>query len=195
MAQTHSHRVISLGLDQRPVPAGAHVCHIYDNDASHEDILARFVQSGLEAGEWVSCFVDSMPPEALRDHLLQRGVNLPETSHCEFLEARDVYCPDGRFDFRRTMSMLEAEHERHCQNCNGLRVTGEMSWALQGIPGSEHLLEYETRVSALLARLQITAICQYDSRRFDGDTLYRLLQVHPMMIVRDQVILNPYYHP
>jgi hypothetical protein len=39
----------------------------------------------------------------------------------------------------------------------------------------------------------VTAICQYDTRLFDGETLYRLLTVHPMMIVRGRVVRNPYY--
>lgn len=39
----------------------------------------------------------------------------------------------------------------------------------------------------------VTAICQYDANRFDGDTILQCLEVHPYMIVRGQVVQNPFY--
>ena len=39
----------------------------------------------------------------------------------------------------------------------------------------------------------LQAHCQYDARRFDGATLFDVLNVHPMMIIRGQVVRNPYY--
>jgi hypothetical protein len=38
-----------------------------------------------------------------------------------------------------------------------------------------------------------TACCQYDARRFDGETIMDVLSVHPVMIVRGQLVKNPYY--
>jgi hypothetical protein len=36
-------------------------------------------------------------------------------------------------------------------------------------------------------------MCQYDARRFDGATLYKVLQVHPYMVAQGQLVQNPYY--
>ncbi len=38
----------------------------------------------------------------------------------------------------------------------------------------------------------LQAHCQYDARRFDGATLFDVLKVHPMMIIRGQVVRNPF---
>jgi hypothetical protein len=78
---------------------------------------------------------------------------------------------------------------------SGLWMSGEMNWALKGYPGSERVAEYESRVNLLANELPIGGICQYDSRRFDGATLFDILQVHPFMIARGQVVHNPYYIP
>lgn len=68
-----------------------------------------------------------------------------------------------------------------------------MSWALKGVPGSDRLMEYEARVNDLLVKYPVTAICQYDARKFDGATILQCLKVHPHMIVHGQIIRNPYY--
>jgi hypothetical protein len=75
------------------------------------------------------------------------------------------------------------------------RVIGEMSPEVQDIPGGRRLLEYEARVSLLLAERPITTVCQYDANLFDGATIMEVLKVHPQMIVNGAVIHNPFYIP
>jgi hypothetical protein len=186
----------SLGFDRRPFPAGTHMCFIFNDELERRKILAKYVESGLESGEQVAYFVDTMTPEELRAHLRQLGVCVPdaEDRQCLLLSAEDTYCPDGTFNPDRMLDTLESAWAQSCSDgFNGLRVTGEMNWALKGHPGSERLIEYESRVNQVLARVPVTAICQYDARLFDGETLYRLLKVHPTMIVDGRVVRNPYY--
>lgn len=189
-------RTTPLGFDAQPWPEGIHMCFIFDDDDERRAVLGKFVQSGLEEGEQVAYFVDTMAPEELRRHLREIGVHLPEDSDpsCLVTTASSTYCPDGRFDVERMLDTLEHAYAACCtQGYTGIRVTGEMNWVLRGIPGSEHLIEYESRINELLKRAPVTAICQYDARLFDGETLYRLLKVHPFMIVGGQVVQNPYY--
>lgn len=75
----------------------------------------------------------------------------------------------------------------------GACASGEMSWALRGVPGSERLTEYEALINTIVREYPTTAVCQYDARRFDGATLFDVLAVHPMMIIRGQVVRNPCY--
>jgi len=37
-----------------------------------------------------------------------------------------------------------------------------------------------------------TACCQYDARRFSGELIMDVLSVHPAMIVRGQLVKNPF---
>ena len=173
------------------------MCFIFDDEDERRSVLSKYVQSGLDGNEQVAYFVDTMSPEELKHQLLELGVALPEddaANQCRLLSAAKTYCPDGTFQVERMLATLEQAYEQCCvEGYDGLRVTGEMNWALHGLPGSEHLIEYESRVNQVLRKVPVTAICQYDARLFDGETLYRLLQVHPMMIVRGVVVQNPYY--
>lgn len=189
-------RMTSLGFDPDPYPEGIHMCFIFDDDEERRRVLAKFVESGLEAQEQVAYFVDTLSPAALEETLRNFGVKLPDSRQCLVHSAEDTYCPDRTFKVERMLSTLENAYRQCCsEGYCGLRVTGEMNWALKGFPGSEHLIEYESMVNELLKKSPVTAICQYDARLFDGETLYRLLKVHPMMIVRGQVVRNPYYVP
>jgi hypothetical protein len=74
-----------------------------------------------------------------------------------------------------------------------VRATGETSWAVRGIPGSDRLLEYEARLNDALETVPVTAVCQYDVNLFDGATILDILKVHPIMISRGQLVRNPFY--
>jgi hypothetical protein len=56
-----------------------------------------------------------------------------------------------------------------------------------------HLLEYEVGINLLRDPFPHVGMCQYDARRFDGATLFKVLQVHPYMIVQGQTVRNPFY--
>jgi hypothetical protein len=55
-------------------------------------------------------------------------------------------------------------------------------------------MEYEARVTMFLRRCPATAVCQYDSRVFDGETIMEVLKVHPYMVVRGGVVNNPFFY-
>jgi hypothetical protein len=54
-------------------------------------------------------------------------------------------------------------------------------------------MDYEARLTQLLVQHPYTACCQYDARRFSGQVLMDVLSVHPLMIVRGQLVKNPYF--
>lgn len=190
---------ISLGFTPDLFPQGTHICYIYKDEEERREVIAKFVESGLVGGERVGYFVDAISPEEMRDHLASLGISLAPGAKHEQLsisDAVETYCCDGCF---KPATMLEKMGEFYLRSqregYSGARATGEMAWALRGIPGSEKLIEYESRLNLLVEQNPITLICQYDANRFDGATIYDVLNVHPMMIVRGQVVRNPYYVP
>jgi hypothetical protein len=58
-----------------------------------------------------------------------------------------------------------------------------MTWVLRGLPGSEWLIEYETRLDELLHGSTCLVICQYDQRRFHPEVLSGVLGTHPVSVV------------
>jgi hypothetical protein len=68
-----------------------------------------------------------------------------------------------------------------------------MTWALRETLGSERFLEYEAMLNTVSVPFPHFGMCQYDARRFDGATLYKVLQVHPFMVAHGQIVQNPFY--
>jgi MEDS: MEthanogen/methylotroph, DcmR Sensory domain len=197
-AVSECQRMISLGFDAEPWPAGTHMCMIFDDDDERRSVIARFMQSGLDANEVVSYFVDTLTPGELKKTMSEAGVSLPDEldgRQFRVLEAEKAYCPDGTFNIDRMLGVRAENYQRILrEGYVGARVTGEMSWARKGLPGSENLVEYEARLNtAEVRQVPTTGLCQWDARLFDGETLYQVLCVHPVMIVHGQVLRNPYY--
>ena len=144
--------------------------------------------------EKVSYFADIMKPEEVRDWLLDMNIEIPKDDAFPILVAENTYCPDGRFVPENMLNTVREFYEQAKKTgYSNARVSGEMSWALRGVPGSERLMEYETLVNEVLVTHPVTAICQYDANRFNGATILDVLKVHPMMIVHGQIVRNPYY--
>jgi hypothetical protein len=192
-----SRRMVSLGFDDEPWPAGTHMCMIYDDDDERRRVIAKFLQSGLDSHEIVSYFVDNQSPADFLRSLSEAGVVLPETGtpQLRVVPAQDAYCPDGTFDVDRLMGGRPAKYQRVIRDgYAGARVTAEMSWVHRGLPGSDNLLEYEARLNTHEGRaVPSTGLCQYDARVFDGAVLHEILSVHPTMVVHGQVLRNPYF--
>ncbi len=108
--------------------------------------------------------------------------------------ADKVYFADGYFDPDRMLNTLENYYKSSMEmGFSAARVIGEMTSDVQTVPGGERLLEYESRVSLLVKKTPVTAICQYDAKQFDGATILDVLKVHPQMIVNGAVVQNPFY--
>ncbi|MDD2769389.1 MAG: MEDS domain-containing protein [Methylococcus sp.] len=194
-----AHRMVSLGFTAELFPSGTHMCYLYNDEAERLEVMSGFVRSGLEASEKVGYFVEEMSPQALRDYFAGLGIAPPEGGNGRQLEidpAVDVYCPDSSFSPERMLDRLRSAYDAGMgEGFAGVRLTGEMHWALRGLPGSERLAEYESRINLLVVDCPLSVICQYDANRFDGATLFKILNAHPMMIVHGQVVRNPYYLP
>jgi hypothetical protein len=190
---------ISLGPTRPTFPTGAHICYVYNDEEERQQVIADFIRDGLAENELVGYFVNDISPQEMREHLASLGVVLPPGSppaQLAMSEAIHTYCSGGCFEPDAMLKKVDDFYQRSArEGYRGARITGEMAWALQGIPGSERLVEYEDRLNLLVQKSPVTLICQYDANRFDGATIYEIMSVHPMMIVRGQVVRNPFYEP
>jgi len=185
----------AMGFTRERFPAGTHMCLIYDDEAERRRLVSKFLDAGLRDGEKVAYFADLASPDDVRGWLAGMGVDLPaDPGRFGVTQAEATYCPDGTFVPDRMLDTLRAFHAGTvAEGYPGSRVSGEMSWALRGLPGSDRLMEYEALVNDVLASHPVTAICQYDARRFSGEAVFDVLKVHPMMVVNGTIVRNPYY--
>jgi PAS domain-containing protein len=186
------HRIPDLG-------PGDHLCCLYETEEEHRAVLTPFLRQGFERDEKVVYVIDVHTAEAILDYLRKDGLDVESylaRGQLTILSRDDAYTREGVFDPEKMIALLRAEMERAlAEGYTALRVTGEMTWALRGLPGSERLIEYEARMNEFFPGSKCLAICQYDRRRFDPAILLDVLRTHPIAVVGTEVYDNFYYMP
>ena len=89
----------------------------------------------------------------------------------------------------------DATAEAMSQGFSALRVTGETEWVLRGAPGLERWMEYESRLTHMLARLNCFALCQYNRQLFAPALVLDIIRTHPIVIYCGVVCRNMYHVP
>jgi PAS domain S-box-containing protein len=178
---------------------GDHLCCLFETEEEHRAVLTPFFRQGLEGGEKVLYIVDIRKADTILDYLRDGGLDVEPylaRGQLVILNRNDAYIREGVFDPDGMIGLLRTETERAlAEGYMVLRVTGEMTWALQGFPGSERLIEYETKLNELLPGSRCLAICQYDRRRFEPTALLDVLHTHPIAVIGTEVCENFYYIP
>ncbi|MBV9669588.1 MAG: MEDS domain-containing protein [Acidobacteriales bacterium] len=176
-------------------PAGAHIAYLYYEDEERRQVSGDFIRGGLTGDELVVYLPDVVDQE-LNGALEELGVFSVDDVHSHkllTLSATATFCPQDSLIPDVAIAQLRGFYERaHSDGFTGARVIGQETWALRGIPGSEHLVDLEFRVNNLIATNPMTILCQYDMRRFDGATGFAVLGAHPLLLMRGRVVPNPY---
>jgi hypothetical protein len=186
----------SLGFTDEQL-SSSHICLIYRTEDQRRWLLSRYLAAGLRQGEIVRYFTDTTPAESIRLWLQEDGIDVGDAEARGAFAvgpAAGAYCPDGTFDPQGMIDRISQRYEiAHRAGYAGTRNAGEMTWVYRGFPGSDLFLAYETLLNAVSSPYRHIGMCQYDSRVFDGATLFQVLQVHPFMAVEGQIVRNPYY--
>lgn len=190
-------KCVQLGFATAPYPAGTHMCVMYRDENERREVISKYIKSGLLNNEKIGYFADTMTPAEVKSWLEEMDVDVPDDLNSKQFSiaiATQTYCPNGQFVVEDMLEVLKGYYNKSIEEgFTGARATGEMSWALRGIPGSDRLLEYEALINTLIDTHPITTVCQYDVSRFDGGIIFDVLQVHPMLIVHGQLVKNPAY--
>jgi hypothetical protein len=188
----------AFGFTDQHLPSGGHLCYIYTDEEEHSRTMAQFVESGLVSGEKVAYLADVSSGDELEQYIASLGINLPEHLRPgQFIlsQAEKTYCPDGAFLPERMIDTWRSMYRQSIdEGFLGIRATGETGWTCNEHPGLERWFEYESMLNIVVNEVPFSSIiCQYDANRLGGANLYEILRVHPLMIVRGQILHNPYY--
>jgi PAS domain S-box-containing protein len=192
---------VSIGLSRAltALQPGDHLCCLYATEAEHRAVVTTYLRAGLERGEKILYIVDSHTAATVLDYLRADGVAVADhqaRGQLTILGSEAAYLRTGVFDPAGMIALLRAETERAvADGFPALCVTGEMTWALRGLPGSDRLIEYEAHLNDFLPDSRCVALCQYDLRRFEPTVLLDVIRTHPRVVVGEVVCDNPYYVP
>jgi hypothetical protein len=181
----------------KPLEGLLHVCAFVDSRDQQYEILLPYLREGMNCEERL---LNIVAPENRADHverLSEGGIDADELvadGRLTLLTFEDSYLKDGCFCADRVLGMIEeALAGAKRDGFPALRAFGEMHWALSGLPGTEQLIEYETRVNYLAPQFEAPLVCVYDVAKFSGRVVMDILSTHPKVILGGQIFENPYY--
>ncbi|WP_199440211.1 MEDS domain-containing protein [Umezawaea beigongshangensis] len=159
----------------RDIVPGDHLCLTFADDAEQRPVVTEYLSAGLSRGERVLCFVDRTTPGIVLDWLASTGVDTGAAllgGRLRLVPAADSYLASGRFDAAAMVGTVRREVDASlAEGFSGLRICGEMSWAVRESVGTAELARYEREVDAVFAGRPVSAVCQYDARLFGPDQL------------------------
>lgn len=192
---THNYSLRTL-TDLKPED---HLCCLYETEEEHRALNTLFLRQGLERDEKVLYILSTYTAETILDYLRSDGLKVETylaSQQLNILSANDTYTREGIFDPARMIALLSSETERAlAEGYSALRVAGEAVWVLQGLPGSERLIEYESRLCTFFPYSKCLALCLYDRRHLHASLLLNVLTTHPTVVIGTEVYDNFYYIP
>jgi len=191
---------ISLVALLSGIVAHDHLCLIYETREEWAETIVAFIIIGLKRGERCLCIADANRADDIRSLLTSAGVAVAAAERAgklTMLNDAETYCRGGSFDPTLMIAFLKEETEKALEEgYPALRITGEASWVLQSVPGSERLLEYEAMLNRdLFPRYKCLALCQYDRWAFDPALIKGVILTHPKLVHRGHVYRNIYHVP
>ncbi len=180
------------------IKAPQHLCLIYDNQQEWQTFVASFLRLGLENREKCLYIYDTHSAKQLRDTLRSAGIEITKleaSGQLVLIHGSKFQIKEGYFDPDKTLDLLANETmDALNKGFNALRVTAETEWVLQQFPGSDRLLEYESKTNQKhYQKYPYLYVCQFERGKFTTEMIKGIMQTHPLVIRGDQVYPNTYY--
>jgi PAS domain S-box-containing protein len=176
---------------------GDHLCIIYETEEEHIDVFTSFIRDGFKQNQQVVYIIDSHTVDEILNYLNYAGLDgdyYIDIGQLEIISSKESYLKEGIFEPDKMIELLREKTEKALKNgLKGLRVTGEMSWAIENLDNSDKLIEYEAKLNRFFASNNCLAICQYDKIRFSPEILLNILRTHPLAVIGTELYNNIYY--
>jgi signal transduction histidine kinase len=176
-----------------------HLCSIYESPEERLAVAIPFIRIGLDRGERCVYIADDGTEAAAREAMHAEGIDVERaiaTDRLVLAPKEHAYLKDGSFDPDWMFTFwAQATVDAMNRGFSALRLTGETEWVFRGAPGLERWVEYESRMTHMLARHNCSALCQYDRRLFPPELVLDVIRTHPTVIYRGLVCRNLYYVP
>ncbi|MBU2551252.1 MAG: MEDS domain-containing protein [Proteobacteria bacterium] len=189
---------LDLGFQGHQCNWGAHFCGLYETETERDEIVMGFLAQGVMDGDLELYCPAERTPEDFKEKFgpvcpaCENALNDPAI--IQLLSTRDLYYSEGVFSPWTMDDSLNAFFiESQESGPRNVRATAEMVWALEAVPGVEHLMAYESRLNYFIAGKPWISVCLYNLTKFDGKTIMDVLRTHPYTISKGVITENPFF--
>lgn len=196
--QTSNQEKLDLGFSGYTCNWGLHVCALYETEKERDDIILGYLHQGdIDGDLQLYC-----PAERTKEDFVEKysakcdccAEHTQDPERFQLYSVKDLYYPDGIFSpLKMDEGLNDFFHNSQKNGPRNIRAAAEMVWALDAIPGVEHLMVYESRLNYFIAGKPWISICLYNLTKFDGMTIMNVLRTHPFTICKGVITENPFY--
>jgi len=196
--QTSTQEKLNLGIGNYQCNWGIHIAGLYETEAEREEIVMGYLHQGDIDGDLqlytpVEHSVEDFQ-HSYSEAYPKCNSHLYNDKHFQVISAEKLYYPDGTFSTEKMDENLDAFYrESQKTGRRNVRATSDMAWALEKIPGTEHLMVYESRLNYFIPGKPWISLCLYNITKFDGATIMNVLRTHPYTLNGGVLTENPYY--
>lgn len=175
---------------------GDHVAFFFKNNTERLAFVIPYMLSGLGRNERCVYIADENTVDDIFGELEQSGVDTDKaqkkgalsiiTKHESYLRRGIFEPPEMIADLDRDVALALRE------GFSGLRVTGEMSWALDLPTALTLLCDYEEMLHRRWPG-QLAGLCQYNESLFPASLIQRMIACH-CIVARDGRIMRHHAH-
>jgi hypothetical protein len=166
---------------------GEHVAFFFKSNEGRLAFVIPHMVRGLRNRERCVYIAHENTLTDIQDAFAEAGVDIDSSSAkgaLSIVTTHDTYLRHGIFEPERMIADLDRDVRFALQlGFSGLRVTGEMSWALDLPFALSRLCEYEHELRRHWPA-QLGGLCQYDESLFAADVVERMAGCHSV-VVRD----------
>jgi two-component system, chemotaxis family, sensor kinase Cph1 len=178
------------------VGLGDHVAFFFKNNAERLAFVIPYMVQGLQNHERCIYIAHENSPKDILAEFKDAGVDTDAATASGALSVvttEDAYLRHGIFEPEKMIADLDRDVRFALQNgFSGLRVTGEMSWALDLPSALKRLCEYEQELCRRWPA-RLGGLCQYNASLFPTDVVERMVGCH-CVVVRDGNLTRHHNH-
>ena len=173
--------------------AGDHIVFIYEETRELAAFAAPFIKEGLARREVCVYIVDDLERADVTEALTAGGVDVDRESQrgALLLVNAEEHAGPPPFDPMRLVETIRGRAaEARSSGFAGLRIAGQMTWALKTRIPDRALVEFEMLLDKATGADPLTVACMYRRDRFNPAALRQLIRSHPLVVANDSVVLG-----
>jgi two-component system, chemotaxis family, sensor kinase Cph1 len=175
---------------------GDHVAFFFKSNGERLAFVIPYMVRGLENHERCVYIAHENTTSKILADFQHAGVDINAATASGALRVvtkDDTYLRHGIFEPQKMIADLDRDVRSALRDgFSGLRVTGEMSWALDLPSALARLCEYEEDLRRRWPN-QLGGLCQYNESLFPADVVERMVGCH-WVVVRDGTIIRHHAH-
>lgn len=181
------------------LPNGSHLTCLYSSTEDLIPIVITFIKQGLSNNEQCIYIHDEKFHKNIKVALSESGLNPEEiisNNKLVLATPEDVYCQSKSFDGDAVISqIIQLQKSAKKSGFSRIRVIGDSSWLINQPDDIPNFMKYESKINQVLEDLDISALCLYNPKLFDNQTLVDIIRTHKHLFYQGKIIQSKYFTP